>query len=66
MARKPGSLERHGVIDTQQNRRIGTHRSGSGSSISAHVFKSAGLTITWYSSTKTLQLQGKVMKRSNA
>ena len=35
-----------------------THRSGSGSSISAHVPKSGGLTITWYSSTKTLQLQG--------
>ena len=35
-----------------------THRSGSGSSISAHVFKSGGLTITWYSSTKILQLQG--------
>ena len=35
-----------------------THRTGSGSSISAHVFKSGGLTITWYNSTKTLQLQG--------
>ena len=35
-----------------------THLSGSGSSISAHVFKSGGLTVTWYSSTKALQLQG--------
>ena len=35
-----------------------THRTGSGSPISAHVFKSGGLTITWYNSTKTLQLQG--------
>ena len=34
-----------------------THRTGSGSPISAHVFKSGGLTIAWYSSTKTLQLQ---------
>ena len=32
-------------------------RTGSGSSISAHVFKSGGLTVTWHSSTKTLQLQ---------
>ena len=55
-----GSLEALKDMVSLILNRIGewTHQSGSGSSISAHVFKSGGLTITWYSGTKTPQLQG--------